>query len=211
MSSNDSKQAWVPCFGRQDYRLVNEETAFQGYFRVKRLTLEHKTFSGQSIEITRELFQRGDAVCVLLYDPAKDRVVLVEQFRVGSLQGPSPWMLEVVAGVVEEGETSEQVAKRESIEEAGLTIGEPKRIIRYLPSGGGCDEWIDLLYAEVDSDQANGIHGLPEEGEDIRVHVLSSDDAIALVNQGIINSSPAIIGLQWLALNKLSLQGAVDA
>ena len=89
MSSNDSKLAWAPSFGQNDYRLVKDETAFQGYFRVKRLTLEHKTFSGQSIEITRELFQRGDAVCVLLYDPAKDRVVLVEQFRVGSLQGPS--------------------------------------------------------------------------------------------------------------------------
>ena len=211
MSLNDAKPAWVPSFGQDDYRLINDETAFQGYFRVKRLTLEHKTFSGQAIEITRELFQRGDAVCVLLYDSAKDCVVLVEQFRVGSLQGPSPWMLEVVAGIVEEGESSEQVAKRESIEEAGLVIGEPRRIIRYLPSVGGCDEWIDLLYAEVDSEQAKGIHGLPEEGEDIRVHVLSSDEAIELVNQGVINSSPAIIGLQWLALNKLSLQGAVDA
>lgn len=199
------KRSWQPSFNHSDVRILKDETVFQGYFRVKQLTLSHRRFDGNEMEITRELFQRGDAVCVLLYDPLRDKVVLVEQFRVGSLNGPSPWMLEVVAGVVEEGESSRDVAQRESVEEAGVVIGEPKRIIRYLPSGGGCDEWIDLMYAEVDSEQAKGIHGLPQEGEDIQVHVLSSQTAIALVEQGVINSSPAIIGLQWLALNKASL------
>ena len=199
------KRSWQPSFNHSDVRILKDETVFQGYFRVKQLTLSHRRFDGNEMEITRELFQRGDAVCVLLYDPLRDKVVLVEQIRVGSLNGPSPWMLEVVAGVVEEGESSRDVAQRESVEEAGVVIGEPKRIIRYLPSGGGCDEWIDLMYAEVDSEQAKGIHGLPQEGEDIQVHVLSSQTAIALVEQGVINSSPAIIGLQWLALNKASL------
>ena len=200
-----AKCSWQPSFNHQDVRVTKDETAFQGYFRVKQLTLSHKRFEGDEIEITREVFQRGDAVCVLLYDPLRDQVVMVEQFRVGSLKGPSPWMLEVVAGVVEEGETSQEVAKREAVEEAGLVLGELKRITRFLPSPGGCDEWIDLLYAEVDSEMAQGVHGLPEEGEDICVHVLSSDDAIDLVDQGVINSSPAIIALQWLALNKSSL------
>lgn len=200
-----AKCSWQPSFNHQDVRVTKDETAFQGYFRVKQLTLSHKRFEGDEIEITREVFQRGDAVCVLLYDPLRDKVVMVEQFRVGSLKGPSPWMLEVVAGVVEEGETSQEVAKREAVEEAGLVLGELKRITRFLPSPGGCDEWIDLLYAEVDSEMAQGVHGLPEEGEDICVHVLSSDDAIELVDQGVINSSPAIIALQWLALNRSSL------
>lgn len=200
-----AKCSWQPSFNHQDVRVTKDETAFQGYFRVKQLTLSHKRFEGDEIEITREVFQRGDAVCVLLFDPLRDKVVMVEQFRVGSLKGPSPWMLEVVAGVVEEGETSQEVAKREAVEEAGLVLGELKRITRFLPSPGGCDEWIDLLYAEVDSEMAQGVHGLPEEGEDICVHVLSSDDAIELVDQGVINSSPAIIALQWLALNRSSL------
>ena len=196
---------WYPSFKTEDARIVKDEVAFQGYFRVKRLTIAHKTFAGGEIEIVRELFQRGDAVCVVLYDPKQDKVVLVEQFRIGSLNGPSPWMLELVAGVVEVGETSNDVAIRESVEEAGVEISEPRRIIRYLPSGGGCDEWIDLLYAEVDASTAEGVHGLPEEGEDIRVHVVAADDAFAMVRSGVINSSPAIIGLQWLELNRTQL------
>ncbi|MEY3038539.1 MAG: hypothetical protein RL143_1106, partial [Pseudomonadota bacterium] len=102
-------------------------------------------------------------------------------------------------------ETSNDVAIRESVEEAGVEISEPRRIIRYLPSGGGCDEWIDLLYAEVDASTAEGVHGLPEEGEDIRVHVVAAEDAFAMVRSGVINSSPAIIGLQWLELNRTQL------
>ncbi len=198
--------SWSPAFRASDAKIVNAESAFQGYFRVDRLTIRHATFAGDSIEICREVFKRGNAVCVLLYDPQKDKVVLVEQFRVGALAAESPWMLEVVAGIVEPGETAEDVARREAIEEAGLTLGEVQPISRFLPSGGGCDEWIDLMYAEVDSNSAEGLHGLADEGEDIKVHVLDAQEAFDLVVSGAINSSPAIIGLQWLELNRSRLK-----
>ena len=194
--------SWKPAFAANDAAITKSETAFQGYFRVDRLWVRHATFAGDSIEICREVFKRGNAVCVLLYDPQADTVVMVEQFRVGALAAESPWMLEVVAGIVEPGETAEDVARREAVEEAGLTLNQVQPIIRYLPSGGGCDEWIDLMYAEVDSRAASGLHGLAEEGEDIKVHVLSAQDAFDLVVSGAINSSPAIIGLQWLELNR---------
>jgi len=194
--------AWEPAFSASDADIIKSETAFQGYFRVDRLWVRHARFAGDSIEICREVFKRGNAVCVLLYDPIADAVVMVEQFRVGALAAQSPWMLEVVAGIVEPGESAEDVARREAVEEAGLQLDEVQAIIRYLPSGGGCDEWIDLMYAEVDSRDAAGIHGLADEGEDIKVHVIQANDAFKLVRTGAINSSPAIIGLQWLELNR---------
>ena len=198
--------SWSPAFAASDAEIVKTETAFQGYFRVDRLSIRHATFSGDSIEICREVFKRGNAVCVLLYDPEADKVVMVEQFRVGALAAESPWMLEVVAGIVEPGETAEDVARREAVEEAGLTLDQVQPIIRYLPSGGGCDEWIDLMYAEVDSSVAQGLHGLADEGEDIKVHVLNAQEAFDLVVSGAINSSPAIIALQWLELNRNRLK-----
>ena len=201
--------SWEPSFRLQDARVTSAESAFEGYFRVDRLWIRHATFAGDSIEICREVFRRGNAVCVLLYDPIADAVVLVEQFRVGALSdrpgAPSPWMLEVVAGIVEPGESAEDVARREAVEEAGLRLSDVRPITRFLPSGGGCDEWIDLMYAEVDSSLAGGVHGLADEGEDIKVHVLSASEAFELVVSGKINSSPAIIGLQWLELNRSRL------
>lgn len=197
--------SWQPAFSSADADILESETSFRGYFRVDRLKIRHATFAGDSIEITRELFKRGNAVCVVLYDPKTDKVVLVEQFRVGALAAESPWMLEVVAGIVEPGETADDVARREAVEEAGLTLEQVQPIIRYLPSGGGCDEWIDLMYAEVDSCAATGLHGLADEGEDIKVHVLGAREAFELVAKGVINSSPAIIGLQWLELNREKL------
>ena len=198
--------SWSPAFAASDAEIVKTETAFQGYFRVDRLSIRHATFAGDSIEICREVFKRGNAVCVLLYDPEADKVVMVEQFRVGALAAESPWMLEVVAGIVEPGETAEDVARREAVEEAGLTLDQVQPIIRYLPSGGGCDEWIDLMYAEVDCSVAQGLHGLADEGEDIKVHVLNAQEAFDLVVSGAINSSPAIIALQWLELNRNRLK-----
>jgi ADP-ribose pyrophosphatase len=198
--------SWSPAFAASDAKIVKTETAFQGYFRVDRLSIRHATFAGDSIEICREVFKRGNAVCVLLYDPEADKVVMVEQFRVGALAAESPWMLEVVAGIVEPGETAEDVARREAVEEAGLTLDQVQPIIRYLPSGGGCDEWIDLMYAEVDCSVAQGLHGLADEGEDIKVHVLNAQEAFDLVVSGAINSSPAIIALQWLELNRNRLK-----
>lgn len=202
---------WKPQYTATDAQVMRTETAFKGYFRVDRIWIRHARFAGGTIEVCRELFRRGNAVTVLLYDPLKDAVVLVEQFRVGALNAESPWMLELVAGIVEPDETAEDVARREAVEEAGLVLDEIRPLTRYLPSGGGCDEWIDLLYAEVDSTQAEGLHGLADEGEDIRVHVLPATDAFQLVREGVINSSPAIIGLQWLELNRENLlQGGVN-
>lgn len=198
---------WKPAFDQRDVRLEQDEPLYRGFFRLHRLTLSHPRFEGGRVRIQREVLDRGDAVCVLLYDPRADAVVLVEQFRVGALgKTDSPWLLELVAGIVEPGESAEQVARRESLEEAGIALGPVLPITGYLPSPGGCDEWIELLCALVDSSRAGGVHGLADEGEDIKVHVIPASEAFRLVREHRLHNAAAIIALQWLELNHGRLQ-----
>ncbi|GAB6068729.1 ADP-ribose diphosphatase [Methylothermus subterraneus] len=193
------------------YQILAEEVAYQGFFRLIRFKLRHTLFrGGWSKVLTRELFCRGNCVAVVAYDPIADRVVLIEQFRVGALPQADPkWMLEIVAGAIEEGETAEEVARRELLEEAGLSPIELRLITEFYTSPGGSSEKISLFYARVDAAQAGGIHGLDAEGEDIRVHVFGFEEAFAMVESGRINSGIPILGLQWLALNRERLRQAL--
>ncbi len=189
------------------WKLIKTENRYQGFFRVDLCHVQHETFQGGEVEIERELFHRGDAVAVLLYDPAKDRVVMIEQFRVGALEDPDgPWLLEIVAGVVEAGESVNEVARRECHEEAGLDVHSFEPIHSFYSSPGGCSEKIYVLCALVDSDQAAGIHGLDAEGEDIRVVVLDFAQLHDLMISGRINSAIPLVAIQWLQLNRERLQ-----
>ncbi|MCY1395223.1 ADP-ribose pyrophosphatase [compost metagenome] len=195
--------------GPDDVEITQREHCFRGFYRVDRLHLRHRQFAGgMGPVISRELFVRHDAVCVLPYDPQHDTVVLIEQFRVGALEaGVSPWLLELVAGLIDKDEEPEEVARREAIEEAGLTLGALWPISDYLPSPGGSNERVHLYVGRCDSSNAGGIHGLEEEGEDIRVHVVPFEDALAAVRDGRINNAASIIALQWLALNRAEVRG----
>ena len=191
-------------FGHQDVKLLAEEVGYQGFFRLLRLRLQHKLFAGGwSKEITRELFDRGHAAAVLPYDPIRDEVILIEQFRVGAVYSEaSPWLLEVVAGIVEEGESEEEVVRREAQEEAGLTLNSLTRIMSYFPSPGGCGERITLFVGEVDASEAATYAGLASESEDIRVHRLPREQAMQWLAEGKIDNASSIIALQWLALQR---------
>lgn len=188
----------------KQYDILEKKTVFQGYFRIDRYTVKFEKYKGGwSKPVLREVFKRGVAAAVLLYDPELDQVVLIEQFRIGALKDKrSPWLLEVVAGIIEEGETAADVAKRETLEEAGLPIKKLIPITQYWVSPGGCTETVDLFCAIVDASQAGGVHGLDEEAEDIKVIAMPSDEALNKINTGEICNAPTIIALQWLALNK---------
>ena len=190
--------------------IVEREVCFRGFYALDRLHLRHEQFrGGMGPLISRELFVRHDAVCVLPYDPQLDRVVLIEQFRVGALdKSAHPWLLELVAGLIDKAESPEQVARREAEEEAGLTLGELWPVTAYYPSPGGSDERVHLFVGRCDSRGAGGIHGLAEEGEDIRVLVLSLDEALAALADGRIDNAASIIALQWLALNREKVRQA---
>jgi ADP-ribose pyrophosphatase len=201
-----------------DYRfeLIDRMVVYDGFFRLDSCRLRHRMFNGAwSPEIQRECLERGHAVAVLLYDAERDQVILLEQFRVGALDFPGgPWLLEVVAGMIGAGETDEDVARREAVEEAGCDIGNLVPICRFLVSPGGTSESITLFCGQVDSRGVGGIHGLSAEHEDIRVEVVSRTEAFEMVRSGRINNATPIIALQWLELNYRRLQdewGPVDA
>lgn len=183
------------------FQIESEQPLYRGFYHMDQLTVAHQRFQGGMMTIKRELLDRHDAVCVLPVDLARKRIVLIEQFRIGALREANPWLLELVAGLIDKDEQPEAVARREAREEADIELGRMRRITRYLPSAGGTNERIHLYIAEVDSTSAQGIHGLDDEGEDILVHTVSFDEAFAMVNEGTINNAAAIIALQWLQLN----------
>ena len=187
-----------------DVEILEKTVCFEGFFRIERYRLRHRLFSGDwSHPLVRELFERGHAAAVLPYDPIRDEVVLIEQFRVGALNAPGgPWLMEIVAGIIEADETTEDVVKRESIEEANCIITDLIPLYNFLVSPGGTTESVALFCGRVDTTHAGGVHGASEEGEDIKVLVVAVDTALALLQAGKINSVSAIIALQWLALNR---------
>ncbi|WP_370303040.1 ADP-ribose diphosphatase, partial [Rheinheimera baltica] len=192
-----------PSFGLQDLDVIDKTTVFQGFFRLDRYTLRHKLFAGGWSEpMKREVFERGHAVVVLPYNAQTDELVLIEQFRVGAASSSaSPWLLEVIAGMIEPGESAEQVAIREAEEEAGLTINELWPMLSYLSSPGGTTERIQLFLGRLTQPVQPGVFGLAEEHEDIKVHVLSRTDAMQLLAEQKIDNAASVIALQWLALN----------
>lgn len=194
-------------FTPQDVDVISKETLFQGFFRMVKYRFKHKLFEGGWSEvIEREMFERGHAAAMLPYDPAHDEVVIIEQIRVGALEHAHPWQLEIVAGVIDPNETSEQVIRREAMEEAGIEVNRIEKISSYYPSSGGCSELLDVFVGEIDATQAKGVHGLDYEGEDIKVHVMSREEAYRLVKNGQIENGASIIALQWLELNYQQLQ-----
>ena len=188
--------------------IIEKTTPFQGYFRIDRYRLRHRRFEGGWTEpMTLELFERGHAVAVVLYDPERDCVVLIEQFRIGAYAaGREPWLTEVVAGIIEEGEDAADVVRREALEEAGCEIRELEPIATILPSPGGSSETIAFYCGRVDARGAGGVHGLAHEGEDIRVLVLPAEEALARVMAAESANANAVIALQWLALNREALR-----
>lgn len=186
----------------------HRETLFDSFLRVDRLKLRHSLFAGGWSEVmTRELLLRPRAVGVLLFDPVQQQVVLVRQIRVGMLdEGQHPWLLELVAGMVESGEEPIEVAARESLEEANTKPQDLLQICEYYNSPGISNERITLFCGRVDATQAGGIFGLDAEHEDIQVVVLSLADALAKVASGEINNAMSIIALQWLQLNQPMLE-----
>ena len=196
---------------KKEFKVLQKETMYQGFFSLNRYQVQHTLFAGGYSEVlTRELFQRGSCVAVLLYDPDTDKLVIIEQFRMGPVGQPDKheqaWLLEIVAGAIEEDETAEEVAYRESEEEAGCVVQEMHLINEFYTSPGGTSERISLFYGRVNADDVGGIHGLDHEDEDILVSTVSFAEAYAMIEDGRIESAIPIIAIQWLALNKHKLR-----
>ena len=185
-----------------DLDIISAETGFARHLRVDVVRFRHRLFAGGwSDERVFDVIRRGAAVAVLLYDPDRDSVVFVEQFRLAALYGGrSPWQVENVAGLIDtEHETPEEVARREIREESNLEpLGELIPIQRIMPASGTLDEVIWLYCARVDSRNAAGLYGLADEHEDIRVTVKTLAEAEAMLDAGEIESGHTLVALYWL-------------
>ncbi|MGV6987585.1 ADP-ribose diphosphatase [Testudinibacter sp. P80/BLE/0925] len=197
-------------FSAADLEIQQQDLVYDGFFKLYKIQFRHKLFAGgYSGTVTRELLYKGAASAVIAYDPLRDQVVLVEQVRIGAYvaeSNQSPWLLELIAGMVEENEQPLAVAHREAQEEAGVIIQQMLPALSVWDSPGGVFERIHLFAGKVDTAQAGGLHGLAEEHEDIKVHVVSREQAYQWVENGQIDNSIAVIGLQWLQLNYQRLQ-----
>lgn len=192
-----------PTFGAQDVRVLESQIVWSGHYAMRKLTLQHKRFAGGwSDPVTREVFERGDAVGVLPYDPVTDSLVLIEQFRPGAMRGDdTPWMLELIAGVVEPSESDEDVVHREAMEEAACELSDLVPIATVFPSAGACSEQVRLFCGRVSKASIGGFHGLEEEGEDILVHSVARSDALQMLAQDRIPNGHTLIALQWLHIH----------
>lgn len=198
----------TPQFSASDVEVLERDVVHEGFFRLERLRLRHRTFAGGWSEpLQRELLVRRDAAGVLLYDPQRDAVGLIEQFRIGAIgRGDSPWLFELVAGLIDTDETPEQVARREAVEEAGCEVLALEPILKLFSSPGGGNEFMHLYCGRADLRTAGGIFGLPEEHEDIRMHVVGFADALALLQGDMLRNAHTIIALQWLQINRERLR-----
>lgn len=195
-------------FTKNDVEIIARETLYSGFFSLDLYRFRHRLFNGEmSGEVQREIFERGHAAVLLPFDPVRDEIVLVEQIRIAAYDSSeTPWLLELVAGMIEEGESVEDVARREAVEESGLVVGRVKKMLSYLASPGGTSERLTIMVGEVDATDARGIHGLVEENEDIRVHVVSREQAYQWVEEGKIDNAASVIALQWLQLHYEALR-----
>lgn len=198
----------VTRFDANDVERVEDQQLYSGFFALEKRRLRHRQFNGGWSEtIDREVHVRRNAVGVLLYDPVRDRVVLVEQIRAGALNDElSPWKLEPVAGLVEQGETPADVARREAHEEAGCEITELIELHRYYPSPGACTEQVTLFCGLIDSTDVGGVHGVEHEHEDILVHVMPFPEAWDRLMAGQLDNAMALIGFHWLARERATLR-----
>jgi len=186
-----------------DVDILSKKTVFKGFFQVDAYQLRHRLFNGGwSRVVTREICDTGQVSGVLLYDPERKKVILIEQFRVALLEDEvSSWSMEVVAGLQEATETKESLAVREAKEEANADVLQLIPICEYWESPGASNKRVSLFCGIVDATNLGGISGLQHENEDIRVHVVDTHEAFEMVRQGTINNGLAIIALQWLELN----------
>lgn len=190
-------------------KILSRRRGFDGFNKLDIVELQHELFAGGLGQpIQREVLERGQAVAVIPYDPWADRLVLIEQFRIGAYAlGQYAWLTEVVAGRYDGSETAEEVAHREALEEIGRPLDRLEYLCRYMVNPASSTEAITLFAGRVDSQDAEGVHGLDHEGEDIRVFSIAAEEAIGWIGTERISNANMLIAMQSFALNRERLRG----
>ena len=189
-------------YSASDVTIESREFLFRGFIQVEKVSFRHRLFNqpDYSPVIQRELIHRPEAAGVLLYNDQQQRFALIEQFRVGALNDTdSAWQLEIIAGVLDGNEAPEDCIRRESLEESGCEIHQLQHLFSFYPSAGACSEFFHLYAAEVELPKMGGIFGMPDEGENIQLHLFDYSELGTLLKNGRLRNAPVIMALQWLA------------
>lgn len=194
---------------RDDVELLREEPLHEGFFRMVRLHLRHKLFAGGWTEpLDREVVLHGTVAAIIPYDPIRDSVVLIEQFRNGKFAAgdAQPWSVSIAAGMIEPGESAADMARRETLEETGCTIGRLEKALTFYSSPGGSSQHVTLYCGQVSAEAVGGLYGVAEEGEDIRAFKVSFTEVLQMVDGDLFDNAISIVGLQWLDRNRERLR-----
>lgn len=191
-----------PSYTSKDVEVTSRESLFRGFIQVEKVSLRHRLFNQPEYThvLQRELVHRPEAAGVLLYNDQRQQFALIEQFRVGAINDAySPWQLEIIAGVLDGDETPESCIRRETLEESGCTINHVQHLFSFYPSAGACSEIFHLYVAETDLPSESGVFGMPDEGENILLHLFDYSEISTLLSQGRLRNAPVIMALQWLS------------
>ncbi|MEJ5138832.1 MULTISPECIES: NUDIX domain-containing protein [Acinetobacter] len=188
-------------YTHNDVEIQSREYAFKGFVQVEKVSLRHRLFNQTEYTsaIQRELIRRKEAAGVLIYNDQQQKFALIEQFRVGAIDDEiSPWQLEIIAGVLDGDESPESCIRRESIEESGCELNQIKHLFSFYPSAGACDEIFHLYVAQAALPAEGGVFGMPDEGENIQLHIINYSDLSLLLKSNRLKNAPVIMALQWL-------------
>ena len=189
-------------YGKNELKIHSRENLYKGFIQVEKVKLSHRLFNQTTFTpvIQRELIQRPEAAGVIIYDDEQKKFALIEQFRVGAIDdADSPWQLEIIAGVLDGDESPESCIRREALEESGCQVNELQHLFSFYPSAGACDELFHLYSAKVILPKEGGIFGMPDEGENIKLHLIDYSDLSTLLTAGRLKNAPVIMALQWLS------------
>ncbi|MCL6247051.1 MULTISPECIES: NUDIX domain-containing protein [Acinetobacter] len=188
-------------YNKKDYSIEGREHLYKGFIQVEKVLLRHRLFHQDSMipTIQRELIHRPEAAGVLIYSHQQQKFALIEQFRIGAIDDEtSPWQLEIIAGVLDGDESAESCIRRESLEESGCELDALQHLFSFYPSAGACAELFHLYSAEAELPEHGGVFGMPDEGENIQLHILDYADIPELLTNGRLKNAPVIMALQWL-------------
>ncbi|MEZ2901205.1 NUDIX domain-containing protein [Acinetobacter terrestris] len=188
-------------YNSDEVKIQSREYLFRGFIQVEKVSLQHRLFNQTEYTpiLQRELIHRPEAAGVLIYDDAQQKFALIEQFRVGAMDdSDSAWQLEIIAGVLDGDESSESCIRRESLEESGCEIAELEHLFSFYPSAGACSELFHLYSAQAHLPEQGGVFGMPNEGENIQLHLIDYSEVTHLLTNGRLRNAPVIMALQWL-------------
>lgn len=188
-------------YNNKNFEIQSRECLYQGFIQIEKVALRHRLFNQTEYTtiIQRELIRRKEAAGVLIYNDQFQRFALIEQFRVGAIDDPvSPWQLEIIAGVLDGDESPEVCIRRESLEESGCELDQLQHLYSFYPSAGACDEIFHLYAAEANLPEKGGVFGMPDEGENIQLHIIEYHQLAALLSSQRLRNAPVIMALQWL-------------